>query len=67
VGSRLARAILEGLAERGVADVRVVVGADNRPANQFYAKLGFTMARQIAVHDGQASNVWVIECSSSPD
>jgi glycosyltransferase involved in cell wall biosynthesis/ribosomal protein S18 acetylase RimI-like enzyme len=65
VGSSLARAILEGLAERSVDDVRVVVGADNVPANRFYEKLGFTRARQIAVHDGLLSNVWVIRCSSS--
>jgi glycosyltransferase involved in cell wall biosynthesis/ribosomal protein S18 acetylase RimI-like enzyme len=65
VGRRLARAILEGLAERGVDEVRVVVGADNEPANRFYEKLGFTSARQLSVHDGQTSNVWVIRCSSS--
>jgi glycosyltransferase involved in cell wall biosynthesis/ribosomal protein S18 acetylase RimI-like enzyme len=67
VGRRLARAILEGLAERGVDEVRVVVGADNEPANRFYEKLGFTSARQLSVHDGQTSNVWVIRCSSSLD
>jgi glycosyltransferase involved in cell wall biosynthesis len=41
----LADGVLAGLAGRGVDDIKVVVGAANKGANRFYAKVGFTEGR----------------------
>ena len=65
VGRVLAANIVDGLARRGAGEVKVVVGADNEQANRFYAKIGFSQRDSIQVHDGRASNVWVIRCHSS--
>ena len=65
LGGTLARGILEGLADRGAPSVKVVVGADNEPANRLYGRLGFGHAGRIAVHDGIASNVWIHPWHSS--
>jgi ribosomal protein S18 acetylase RimI-like enzyme len=64
VGSRLADAFLDKMATKGVDELKVVVGADNQAANAFYERVGFSFDRRIAVHDGVASNVWVIRCRS---
>jgi ribosomal protein S18 acetylase RimI-like enzyme len=64
VGSRLAGAFLDKMATKGVDELKVVVGADNQGANAFYERVGFSFDRTIAVHDGVASNVWVIRCRS---
>jgi ribosomal protein S18 acetylase RimI-like enzyme len=64
VGRALARRVIDGLAERGADEVRVVVAADNERANRFYAHLGFRPAGELAVHDGVSSNLWVIRCRS---
>jgi hypothetical protein len=42
-----------------------VVGAANKGANRFYAKVGFTEAGQLTVHRGTPSNVWIRSCRSS--
>jgi glycosyltransferase involved in cell wall biosynthesis/ribosomal protein S18 acetylase RimI-like enzyme len=62
VGRALADATISALAERGATEVKVVVGADNEGANRFYSQVGFRPLGDIAVHDGAASNVWVISC-----
>lgn len=64
VGRALAKGVLDGLAERGGEEVRVVVAADNDRANRFYAGLGFRPVGEIAVHDGVPSNLLVIRCRS---
>jgi glycosyltransferase involved in cell wall biosynthesis/ribosomal protein S18 acetylase RimI-like enzyme len=64
-GRALADGVLAGLADRGVDDVKVVVGAANQPANRFYARVGFREAGQLTVHRGTASNVWIRSCRSS--
>ncbi|UCG60099.1 MAG: GNAT family N-acetyltransferase [Phycisphaerales bacterium] len=43
---------------RGIEKVKVLVGADNEPANRLYATLGFEPAGQIDSH-GVASNIYV--------
>jgi glycosyltransferase involved in cell wall biosynthesis/ribosomal protein S18 acetylase RimI-like enzyme len=64
-GRALADGVLQGLAERGAGDVKVVVGAANAGANRFYAKVGFQPAGQLHVHQGTTSNVWIRPCRSS--
>jgi glycosyltransferase involved in cell wall biosynthesis/ribosomal protein S18 acetylase RimI-like enzyme len=64
IGRALARRVINGLAERGADEVRVVVAADNERANRFYAHLGFRPAGDLAIHDGVSSNLWVIRCRS---
>jgi glycosyltransferase involved in cell wall biosynthesis/ribosomal protein S18 acetylase RimI-like enzyme len=64
-GRALADGVLDGLAGRGVDDIKVVVGAANEGANRFYAKVGFREAGQLTVHQGTPSNVWIRSCRSS--
>jgi ribosomal protein S18 acetylase RimI-like enzyme len=64
VGSALTRAIARELAERGVREFKVVVGTDNEGANRFYERQGFRPAGRTSVHEGVASNVWVMACPS---
>jgi glycosyltransferase involved in cell wall biosynthesis/GNAT superfamily N-acetyltransferase len=64
VGRALAEAALQGLARRGVAQCKVVVGADNDGANRFYERVGFRPVTAISVHAGSPSNVWVAPCRS---
>jgi ribosomal protein S18 acetylase RimI-like enzyme len=64
-GRALADGVLLGLAERGVGEIKVVVGAANEGANRFYARVGFQPAGQISVHQGTPSNVWIRSCHSS--
>ncbi|HEY8555832.1 MAG TPA: GNAT family N-acetyltransferase, partial [Actinomycetes bacterium] len=64
-GRALADGVLAGLAGRGVDDIKVVVGVANKGANRFYAKVGFTEAGQLTVHQGTPSNVWIRSCRSS--
>ena len=64
-GRALADGVLTGLAGRGVDDIKVVVGAANQGANRFYAKVGFSPAGHLVVHQGTSSNVWIWSCRSS--
>jgi glycosyltransferase involved in cell wall biosynthesis/ribosomal protein S18 acetylase RimI-like enzyme len=64
-GRALADGVLRGLAERGAEEIKVVVGAANDGANDFYARVGFHPAGQLFVHQGTASNVWTKPCHSS--
>jgi ribosomal protein S18 acetylase RimI-like enzyme len=64
-GRALADGVLSGLAGRGVDDIKVVVGAANQGANRFYAKVGFSPAGHLIVHQGTPSNVWIRSCRSS--
>lgn len=65
VGRQLAERILSGLSERGVSEIKVVVGADNNEANRFYERIGFKHRVSLFVHDGEPSNVLVFQCHSS--
>jgi glycosyltransferase involved in cell wall biosynthesis/ribosomal protein S18 acetylase RimI-like enzyme len=64
-GRALADGVLQGLAERGADEIKVVVGAANRGANRFSARVGFRHAGQLTVHQGTPSNVWIRSCRSS--
>jgi ribosomal protein S18 acetylase RimI-like enzyme len=65
VGRQLAERILDGLARRGVREIKVVVGAENEEANRFYERIGFQHRANLFVHDGTPSNVLVFQCHSS--
>ena len=64
VGIELMTAVGRSLAARGVREFKVVVGAGNMGANRFYERLAVRPAERMNVHDGVASNVWVLACPS---
>jgi glycosyltransferase involved in cell wall biosynthesis/ribosomal protein S18 acetylase RimI-like enzyme len=64
LGRSLADAVLRDLADLGVEEVKVLVGADNVEANAFYERVGFRHVRRSEVHAGIESNVWVVPCRS---
>jgi glycosyltransferase involved in cell wall biosynthesis/ribosomal protein S18 acetylase RimI-like enzyme len=64
-GRALANAVLAALADRGVGELKVVVGAANLVANRFYARVGFREAGHLTVHQGTPSKVWIRSCHSS--
>ncbi len=64
IGRRLASGVVDWLAVRGASEVAAVTSATNDEANAFYKTLGFRCSGEIAVHDGVASNVWVVQCPS---
>jgi ribosomal protein S18 acetylase RimI-like enzyme len=64
VGTGLATAVGRELGRRGVRECRVIVGADNPVGNRFYERLGCDRRGGTTVHQGEASNVWVMACPS---
>jgi glycosyltransferase involved in cell wall biosynthesis/ribosomal protein S18 acetylase RimI-like enzyme len=64
-GRALAEGVLAALADRGVGELKVVVGVANLVANRFYARVGFREAGHLTVHQGTPSNVWIRSCHSS--
>jgi len=54
----LTRKGLEECHQRGIERVKVLVGADNKPANALYLKCGFQLVGQMENH-GIVSNVYV--------
>jgi ribosomal protein S18 acetylase RimI-like enzyme len=64
-GRALADGVLAGLADHGVGELKVVVGAANHGANRFYARVGFREAGHLTVHQGMPSKVWIRSCHSS--
>ncbi|MHC4738611.1 MAG: GNAT family N-acetyltransferase [Planctomycetota bacterium] len=65
-GKRLAtRLVQKGLEEcgnHGMDKVKVLVGAENEPANKLYLKCGFELAGQIEKH-GILSNIYVVKAT----
>lgn len=59
VGGLVVTAALAELERRGVRAARVVAGGDNTAALRLYARCGFTVREQIAVHAGTRSEVLV--------
>jgi glycosyltransferase involved in cell wall biosynthesis/ribosomal protein S18 acetylase RimI-like enzyme len=59
LGSGLGTRFLERMTLRGVAEIRVVVGADNAIAIGLYRKLGFVDAATIEVHAGTRSQLLI--------
>lgn len=64
-GAALLEAMLRELGNRGAAETKIVVYAENERAGKVLTDTGWTVAAQITVHDGQSSNVWVHACPSS--
>jgi len=66
-GKGLATTLMQkGLAEgarRGIGKVKVLVGADNKPANKLYLRCGFELVGQIDSH-GVTSNIYVAQANS---
>jgi len=66
-GKGLATTLMQkGFAEcarRGIGKVKVLVGADNKPANKLYLRCGFELVRQIDSH-GTLSNIYVAQTNS---
>ena len=58
LSSMLTRKGFEQCRQRGIEKVKVLVGADNKPANALYLKCGFQLAGQMENH-GVVSNVYV--------
>jgi len=58
-GQLLQKGLAEG-AKRGIEKVKVLVGADNKPANKLYLKCGFELVGQIDSH-GVVSNIYVVK------
>jgi ribosomal protein S18 acetylase RimI-like enzyme len=64
IGAGLTAAVARALGDRGVGELKVVVGADNDGANRFYERVAVRPPRGTAVHEGVSSNVWVLACPS---
>jgi ribosomal protein S18 acetylase RimI-like enzyme len=58
IAMQLVRKGLRCYQKGGIDKVKVLVGADNEPANKLYLKCGFKLARQIDNH-GIRSNIYV--------
>lgn len=60
IGTKLIEAGLKECCKRNIDKVKVLVAADNEPANRLYKKCGFGLVQQIKSH-GTLSNIYVIE------
>ena len=60
IAKQLSEAGFEECKKRGIGKVKVLVAADNEPANKLYQKCGFELTAQIASH-GVKSNVYVVK------
>lgn len=63
LASKLTQAGFEECKKRGIEKVKVLVAADNAPANKLYLKCGFEFATQIDSH-GVTSNVYIAKMRS---
>jgi len=63
IACRLVREGFEMCRQRGITQLKVLVGADNGPANRLYRKCGFELAEQIKSH-GVLSNVYVAQIAT---
>jgi glycosyltransferase involved in cell wall biosynthesis/ribosomal protein S18 acetylase RimI-like enzyme len=60
LGPHLGNEVLTALSKKGADEVKGYVAADNRAMNAMVRRMGFRLAGQVSVHDGRASNIWVI-------
>jgi len=58
VATQLVQAGLQECEKRGIDKIKVLVGAENEPANKLYLKCGFELVGQIENH-GILSNIYV--------
>ena len=63
VGRDLLGAAMGEFARRGIAQVKVAVGAANDPANRFYRNCGFELAVE-TLHHGLPMNIYVAQTNS---
>ena len=59
IGNALMAAALREFASRGIDRLRVAVGAENKSANRFYLRCGFTLATT-HLHHGLPMNIYTI-------
>jgi len=60
LGGQLLQKGLAECAKRGIEKVKVLVGADNKPANKLYLKCGFELVGQIDSH-GVVGDIYVVK------
>ena len=60
LGGQLLQKGLAECAKTGIEKVKVLVGADNKPANKLYLKCGFELVGQIDSH-GVVSDIYVVK------
>lgn len=65
LGIELGNEVLAALTARGANQVKAYVACDNRAMNRMVHRMGFRLGGQISLHEGQASNIWVVRCRSS--
>ena len=58
LASQLTQAGFDQCRKRGIDTVKVLVAADNEPANKLYQKCGFEFATKINSH-GHISNIYI--------
>ena len=63
VAASLMEAALKAFADRGIAEVKVAVGADNQIADRYYRKCGFELA-VTREHHGLPMNIYVAKTSA---
>ena len=61
IGTALLNALEKELKIRSIHKYKVIAGVKLVGANKFYAKNGFVLAKQIAIHGDDVSNVYVKE------
>ena len=59
VADRLYRKLEDDFQARGVDAFRIIVGDTLAPAHRFYKRMGAVPAREVEVHAGEASTVYV--------
>jgi len=64
LGTELVVKSLQQCSRLGLESVKVLVAADNQPANKLYQKCGFTFVRQIKNH-GVLSNIYQVQIAEA--
>ena len=60
LGMELTKEVLLGLAALGATEIKGFVACENRAMNHMVRRFGFEQRREIVIHEGRRSNVWVI-------
>ena len=63
IAKKLTEAGFEECRKRGIEKIKVLVAADNEPANNLYMKCGFEFHSQIKSH-GVISNIYIAQINS---
>ena len=65
LGTLLGRSVIDELARRGAPAIKTFVALDNEPSNRMVLRIGFQPRGEVSIHDGVASNLYVLRCRSS--